>query len=544
MFGVCFSGSAQEKTAVEQFLEKPLEFHGNFLINSQVYNEDTLIGAPNVPERFRMNALSNLLITKGNFSAGLRYEAYQKPLLGFDMRYEGQGLPYKFVKYNNDGLEVTVGNFYEQFGTGMIIRAYEVADLGVDNVYDGARAKYTTANKAVEVTGLVGRQRYFWQLSPGLVRAGDINITINDLVEAWREKELRLKIGGTFASKFQEDKDPALVLPENVGAGGGRLSLMYKNFSFLGEYVMKSQDPSFDNGYLYRQGQGLFLNMSYAQKGFGVNLSAKTIDDMSFRSDRNESINNLLINYHPALTMQHAYNLAATLYPYASQPNGEVAFQGDITYKIPRNTWLGGKYGTTIIFNYADVFGLDTTHVNDLATERKGYKTKFFSPGQGEFFRDINAMVDRKINKTFKVKLMYINLLFDNTIMKLNNWNGKIYSDIAIVDFTTKINDRHSIRTELQGLWTNQDQGDWAFALIEYTYSPHWFFTVLNQFNYGNANEQRRIHYPYVSTGYTYKSSRIMIGYGLQRAGVFCVGGVCRVVPASNGFSIMVSSTF
>lgn len=544
MLGICVLGRAQEKSPVQEFIEKPLEIHGNFLINAQVYQEDSLIGAPNVPERFRMNAYGNLLITKGDFTAGFRYESYQKPLMGFDMRYEGQGLPYKFVKYANDGLEVTVGNFYEQFGTGMIIRSYEVADLGVDNVFDGARAKFTSANKAIEVTGMVGRQRYFWALSPGLIRAGDLNVSVNDLIESWKEKELRVRLGGTFASKYQEDNNPGLVLPENVGAGGGRINLMYKGFSFLGEYVMKSQDPSFDNGYLYREGQGLFLNLSYSHKGFGLNLSAKSIDDMSFRSDRDESLNNLLINYHPALTMQHAYNLAATLYPYASQPNGEVAFQGDMTFNIPRKTWIGGKYGTKIIFNYSDVFGLDTNNLNDIATERRGYKNKFFSPGQEEYFRDINVMVDRKLNKTFKLKMMYINLLFNNNIMKLNNFKGTIYADIAILDLTTKLSPKHSIRTEVQGLWTNQDQGDWAYALIEYTYSPHWFFTVLNQFNYGNPTEARRIHYPYVSTGYTYKSNRIMVGYGLQRAGVFCVGGVCRTVPASNGFSIMVSSTF
>ena len=46
------------------------------------------------------------------------------------------------------------------------------------------------------------------------------------------------------------------------------------------------------------------------------------------------------------------------------------------------------------------------------------------------------------------------------------------------------------------------------------------------------------------SVGYTNKANRISLGYGRQRAGIFCVGGVCRTVPASNGLSISITSSF
>jgi len=37
---------------------------------------------------------------------------------------------------------VTVGNYYEQFGSGMIFRSYEERGLGYDNAMDGVRIKY------------------------------------------------------------------------------------------------------------------------------------------------------------------------------------------------------------------------------------------------------------------------------------------------------------------------------------------------------------------------------------------------------------------
>ena len=58
------------------------EIHGNFQIDAQYYNPDSAIGAPVVPEKTLMNAFANLIYTRGNFSAGLRYESYLNTLLG------------------------------------------------------------------------------------------------------------------------------------------------------------------------------------------------------------------------------------------------------------------------------------------------------------------------------------------------------------------------------------------------------------------------------------------------------------------------------
>jgi len=47
-----------------------------------------------------------------------------------------------------------------------------------------------------------------------------------------------------------------------------------------------------------------------------------------------------------------------------------------------------------------------------------------------------------------------------------------------------------------------------------------------------------------VSAGVTKNANRVSITYGKQREGVVCIGGVCRNVPATNGFLITVSSSF
>src|ERR1035438_6202195 len=120
----------------------PSGLSGNVEIDAQTYKKDSLIGAPNVPEKLNSNAFINLLYSAGPVSAGLRYESYDDALQGYDPRYNGNGIMYRYVEFTKDELTVTAGSFYEQFGSGMILRSYFQPGLGVDNAFDGFRMKY------------------------------------------------------------------------------------------------------------------------------------------------------------------------------------------------------------------------------------------------------------------------------------------------------------------------------------------------------------------------------------------------------------------
>ena len=72
---------------------------GNIQLDGQMSHEDTVIGADPVPEALKLNARADILYTNGDFSAGMRFEAYQTPLLGFDPQYKGQGIAHYFVAY-------------------------------------------------------------------------------------------------------------------------------------------------------------------------------------------------------------------------------------------------------------------------------------------------------------------------------------------------------------------------------------------------------------------------------------------------------------
>lgn len=259
----------------------------------------------------------------------------------------------------------------------------------------------------------------------------------------------------------------------------------------------------------------------------------------------------LNINFLPPLTKQHTYNLPATLYPYATQPNGEVSAQGEVFYKWKKGTALGGKYGTKLAVNYSTAYALDTTRLGlaDDTTARLGYRTELFSAGKRHYFQDFNVELRKKVAEDWEFALTWLNLVYDIDIIQGKPGKATVYADIFVVEGLHNFNDRNSVRFELQHLSTKQDQGNWATGLAEFTFSPHWFVAAMDQFNYiGNseleAKGQEQRHYPIGSVGYIRGGNRFQVNYGRQRAGIFCVGGVCRQVPAANGLTLSITSTF
>ena len=242
------------------------------------------------------------------------------------------------------------------------------------------------------------------------------------------------------------------------------------------------------------------------------------------------------------------------LYPCATQPEGEFGFNTNIFYKIPKNTFLGGKYGTKLNLNFARTNSIQggTSFLNDI--DSLTHTAPLFKiKGETLYFSDFNLEVNKKLNKKLKVNFVIAQQSYNKDVLEgkpLGEY-GIIKSTIAIADISYKIKKGHTIRVELQELIskddpsaTNHGDGDWHMLLAEYTISPNWFFALQDMYNYGNHYEDQRLHYVNASVGFLKGANRFAIGYGKKRAGIFCVGGVCKEVPSSNGFSLNISSNF
>ena len=526
---------------------------GNSQLNYQTFQEDNTINAEK--RESYTSGYTNLLYNYNQLSIGTRLELYNNTIPGLT-DYEGYGIANKFIQYKNRNIDVTIGNFYEEFGSGLILRTYFDPNLGIDNSINGVRLKAVSPKSGIYFTTLIGHQKSYWEYSESLIRAINLDIGLNDfLLKNW---ESIINIGGSFVTKKEVDNDPIYILPVNIGAFNGRISITKKNTSINLDYAYKINDPNAENNYIYKNGNALILTTNYSKKGLGVSFGAKRIENMGFRSERNAILQDLNINYITPFTKQQAYSLA-TIYPYSSQANGEMGMQFDFYYTIPKKSKIGGKYGTQISVNFSNMFNINKTLASDAEVLNQsgtvGYDSNFWQLGEDKLFQEFNIEINKKINRNLKLIGTYIDLINNDKILKSqsipeNKQHEIIKAKIIILESIIKAGSikfpllnkpaRTSIRTEIQHLYTEQHFGNWAMALIEYKVSK-LFFSAQDLYNYGHSEKP---HYYSTSIGYNKGAYRLAITYGKQRQGLFCVGGVCREVPASNGFLISLTSSF
>jgi len=549
---------------------------GNFQSETWIYQTDSITGAIKPNEIMGTNSYGNIKYNRGNFEVGVRYEARLNTLQGYpntNGMSDGSGISNRYAKYNVDGLEVTLGNFYDQFGSGLTFRAYEEKTIGWDNAMDGIHLKYNISN-AIILKGMVGKQMNYFQTGSSIIRGVDGEINLNNLITPMNESNFIITTGGSFVSNFQNEVENTYKLNKNLANMAGRLNMAYGNFNLSGEYAYKMMDfmPDYVNNSgvnYYHNGEALLVNLSYSTKGLGVLLSAKRIDNFMFRSERNATGNDLILNYIPDISKNHTYSLTA-FYPYVTQPLGEFTYSGEVTYKFKRGSLLGGKYGTLMAVNY---FRADGIEKNEIALEDvAGYETNFFGTDM-KYYHDINVLLSKKISKKLKGQVQYQNIFYNDYVLQgsPSASHDTITANTFVADFTYKLARKHTLRFEVQGMFTNMkevvvkdeagnivldnnnvaiteqrkaDYGDWLMATIEYNYNPHWYFALMDMYNYGNSDEKKQVHYPKVSIGYKKNANRFELSYGRQKAGINCTGGICVYKPAATGLTLSITSTF
>src|SRR5476649_1811999 len=136
-------------------------------------------------------------------------------------------------------------------------------------------------------------------------------------------------------------------------------------------------------------------------------------------------------------------------------------------------------------------------------------------------------------------QFVVLQLFYNKTVVE-GGLYPNVYANIVVLNTLYKYSKRNSFRYELQNLFTKQDNGNWFAALTEFGFVPTYTCFVSDLYNYGVTG----IHYPNVGGSYSKSGTRFSASYGRQRAGLFCVGGVCRYVPATTGITLTLTTTF
>ncbi|WP_396210341.1 DUF6029 family protein [Flavobacterium sp.] len=538
-------------------------FFGGFETNAQRYLE--FENDENSPEYFRSNNYLQLNYEVKKWTFGMQVESYEKQaLLNYYPGFDGTNVATYFAKYKTKKLEATAGYFYEQFGSGMILRAWEDRSLGINTALRGGKVFYKPT-KDIKFKAFYGQQRSGFKVSEGHLYGFDLETNLSDLLSF---EEADFEIGFSNVNRY-EKIDQSMVLHPSFSPTTHAFSLrsafsqgiFYSSF----EANYKSKDAtlnritnSISNDFI-NDGNALQFNLGIAKDGLGIDLTLRRTQNMLFTSERipeavglNQSsldYSDKVINFTPALTKQHHSNLA-NIYVYQAQAgvefksneimkSGETGGQLDVVYEFAKDTKLGGKYGTKLALNYASWYNLPGTYRAVPAQ----YETNFFGVGE-KYFSDFNIEVKKQFSENSRASFLYVNQYYNKPWVE--DASHDVNTHIFYGEWIYSLTKSKSIRVDVEHMWADADFKNWMGGSMEYNFNEKFSVYAMDLINYGNTKdkEERKKHYLTIGGAYRKGATRVALGYGRQRGGLVCVGGVCRFVPESTGISLSFNTAF
>lgn len=515
---VAIKNYAQKIESAQKFL-----YSIGYETNTIYYIKDSVTRAQ-VPEHyFGSNNYLKADAYFAGFSTGIQCEAYLPAVQGYPLALNKAGLVFKYAAYRNKklGLIVVAGDFYEQFGSGLLFRAWEERSLGINTSVMGGHIAYSFKNYFT-VRFLAGKPRRYMDYADSWLYGADVSL---DLSSIFSLSECHWVLEGSFLDKHEllSDLEKKIGVFSDIRGISVRTSFDNGHFQIKGEMVKRNPDMSLSNGYHPDVAKAYLVEAGCFIKDFGMMLSLRTLQNMECHSERNDRDIYTQINYTPALTQQHSYSLAG-LNPYQVQSIREAGGQFDAFYNFKKESFFGGRWGNKIHLNYSRWYG----PANLLDLSQRGYNL---------FFSDLSLDIEKKWAAAFKTTIFYSYQEY-NPIMHMtpgSMWKSHILVTDIIYNFG-----KSSVRAEAQHLYTKDDRKNWCAALVEFSITPGWSFTIADMWNYGDTG----IHYCYGGVSYSASHIHGSLIFGRFKEGYVCSGGVCRLVPAYSGLQLALSVSY
>jgi len=547
------------------------QFSGNLISNYQKYIRDDKIGANTKVYLEGSNSMEswlNMNYRINGYTFTVRYDGFfNSPLLNPIGSFTDHGIGYWQINKKLDKLDLTIGSFYDQLGSGLLFRAYEQRQIGIDYAIQGARAAYQISDN-LRIKAFAGNQKgniddrfgYAKQVVSGLNIEGDktlgkaqftagLSALNRTLTSNDRQSIVETIKGYDLADRF--------IPKHNVYGGNAYLNVVRNSLSLNLEYVEKSKEAMLiNNKWQDKSGRIIYGALGWGKSGIkmgthkrgnkkgenrdkasiGLIVQARHIDHFVIKTSPSEQLLNGLISYMPSLTKQNTYRLLAR-YNAPAQEIGEDGIQAEIDIKPNKKTKIN----------------LNGSYVLSANANGKNGSAQLL-------FRELNGQVIQKIGKKVKLKLGLQSIEYNQAVyeQEVDYDNVKTFTPYGELNISIRPKKNEAghrrpsknIRFEFQVLNTDRDQGSFANAIAEFSFNSKFTIAVGDMVNfdphrYENMNITDEIlHYPSVYGSYNSGKNIFSLAYLKQQAGVNCSGGICRVEPAFSGVRFQMNSNF
>ena len=453
-------------------------------------------------------------------------------------------------------LSITVGSIYDQIGSGILFRAYEDRGLLIDNALVGIELKYKLT-KNIRLKGFTGQQKNNSNIdlnsavstppygpvikgfnAEGDFSAGKLHIIpgVGVLNRTLDETSYENEKNNVIAQVAKDTTAPKFTPVYNMYAFCFYNTLTYKNFSWYieGDYktheAISEPDVITGTSTLYdKPGNVEYTSLNYGKKGVALSLTGKRTEDFVMRTSSNETLLNGMLNWQPITAILRPERLMSRYTP-ASQDISEMAGSANLI--------LSPNDVTNFTMSYTNINTLDNA---------KLYREAFVEG----YYQGLKSWI-------FVVGAQYLEYnIFLYQIEVTHISHPILYAVTPFAEITYRLNERKSVRMELQYMDTKQDYGSWLFALLEYDFAPKWSISASEMYNvvinknkdnpnYSDPNflTEKANNYYSLYVAYTKGPHRFSLAYVKQVDGINCAGGVCRYEPAFSGVKATITTSF
>ncbi len=419
--------------------------------------------------------------SSGLYNVGLRYEAHQPD----DWGKTYQALSYRYFQLSSESFELTVGNYYEMFGHGLILRSYENRDLRLDNNLEGIKASIERDHFGLTLLG--GTPRGGYERVDNPLHAADGKLTILE----------GMTLGGTYLRTTITDFG-------FVQLYGGNLGITFPHLDFYGEYARKD-NPSGE--FAEEDGDGVYLASNFYYPGLGLSLEYKDYDRFNFTHGE------VTYNNPPSLTKEHLYTLL-NRHAYILNLDDEKGFQAQAVSTPHDNLSLLANYSYTTDHQdhliFSEIYAEAEYDYKSLSTVKAGF-------GRMENRREEGSPYYLAPVIDFTYYLSTENSL---AFVLEHLFTSKYDGDLTYYDQIISLTFSHSPVFSLT--LTQERTAEWKTRV--WSGKKNWFITTLDWT---------------MSERHTFSLS-----IGSRRAGKVCAGGVCTDRPALDGGEIKLWSRF
>ncbi|MGH7493587.1 MAG: DUF6029 family protein [bacterium] len=437
--------------------------------------------------------------------ASARFELFQGA--GADIDYAE--ITQRALRFGNDRLSFTAGNFYELFGRGLLLRTYEIPgtmieDVGLRTRYgfyrdvDGFLLKYQTS--LFEVKALRGRPLFntlpptfsYSDRHPSLLHGMEANI---HFLENW-------SAGGAYLHNSREGETARY---STVFVSGNLSSAIQLYSEFAQQLGEGNELFDFSDG----SAHAFYASANYASGPFGLSLEGKDYNNFT-----------LFFNDPPPLVREHSYTVLNRS-THILQPRNETGWQAE--------AFLRTSAGHTLTANATR------------AENNFGMKTVF-----REYFAEFEYLIDAQTSvKAFADRSEDPFNLEENRnaagLYLQKEWpkNWGTILDVEFQEFDRMLSPVQKVENYYAALALSHAPRLATAVIWERTTDP-----LLTDDPRTDPLETGLRYWLAGTLSYQIKQHLVSMFYGKRRGGPACTSGICYEVLDFEGFELRITSNF